>query len=151
MGNWSYRRLRKFYEDQVEQVLGLLNKQYKEGQLPLDTYLDICEQKGIEPDPAEMPPTMGDFPPEVQVAFLLHDLLPDRWDGMSGSYFGKDMAALGTLLDVHEVDDKRNTIFWIKQIEAKNSEAINKKIDRKRKASQNKAKGPGINSANLKR
>ena len=38
-----------------------------------------------------------------------------------------------------------------KQIEAKNSEAINKKIDRKRKASQNKAKGPGINSANLKR
>ena len=61
------------------------------------------------------------------------------------------MAALGTLLDVHEVDDKRNTIFWIKQIEAKNSGAINKKIDRKRKASQNKAKGPGINSANLKR
>ena len=61
------------------------------------------------------------------------------------------MAALGTLLDVHDVDDKRNTIFWIKQIEAKNSEAINKKIDRKRKASQNKAKGPGINSANLKR
>ena len=117
----------------------------------MDTYLDICEQKGIEPDPAEMPPTMRDFPPEVQVAFLLHDLLPDRWDGMSGSYFGKDMAALGTLLDVHEVDDKRNTIFWIKQIEAKNSEAINKKIDRKRKASQNKAKGPGINSANLKR
>ena len=94
---------------------------------------------------------MGDFPPEVQVAFLLHDLLPDRWDGMSGSYFGKDMAALGTLLDVHEVDDKKNTIFWIKQIEAKNSEVINKKIDRKRKASHNKARGPGINSANLKR
>ena len=94
---------------------------------------------------------MGDFPPEVQVAFLLHDLLPDRWDGMSGSYFGKDMAARGTLLDVHEVDDKRNTVLWIKQIEAKNSEVINKKIDRKRKASQNKAKGPGINSANLKR
>ena len=94
---------------------------------------------------------MGDFPPEVQVAFLLHDLLPDRWDGMSGSYFGKDMSALGTLLEVYEVDDRKNTIFWIKQIESKNSEVINKKIDRKRKASQNKAKGPGINSANLKR
>ena len=74
---------------------------------------------------------MGDFPPEVQVAFLLHDLLPDRWDGMSGSYFGKDMSPLGTLLNVYEVEDKRNTIFWIKQIEARNSETINKKLQRK--------------------
>ena len=151
MGYRGHWRLRKFYESQVEQILGLLDKQFKEGQLPLDTYLDICEQKGIEPDPNEMPPTMGDFPLEVQVAFLLHDLLPDRWDGMSGSYFGKDMSALGTLLDVYEVKDKRSTIFWIKQIEAKNSEVINKMMERKRKASQNKAKGPGINSANLKR
>ena len=151
MGNRSYRRFRKFYQSQVEEIIALLDRHYKDGQLSLDTYLDICEQKGIEPDPNEMPPTMGDFPLEVQVAFLLHDLLPDRWDGMSGSYFGKDMSALGTLLDVYEVKDRRSTIFWIKQIEAKNSEAINKKMERKRKASQNKAKGPGINSANLKR
>ena len=98
-----------------------------------------------------MPPTMGDFPPEVQVAFLLHDLLPDRWDGMSGSYFGKDMSSLGTLLKVHEVEDKKNTIFWIKQIEARNSENINKKLQRKRKAAESKAKAGkgGINSANI--
>ena len=151
MGYRNYRRPGKFYQDQVTQILGLLDKHYKEGQLPLDTYLELCDQKGIEPDPDEMPPTTEDYPYEVQVAFLLHDLLPDRWDGMSGSYFGKDMSALGTLLDVYEVEDKRNTIFWIKAIEAKNSEAINKKMDRKRKASENKAKGPGINSANLKR
>jgi len=69
LGNRGHWRLRKFYESQVEQILGLLDKQFKEGQLPLDTYLDICEQKGIEPDPNEMPPTMGDFPLEVQVAF----------------------------------------------------------------------------------
>ena len=94
---------------------------------------------------------MGDFPPEVQVAFLLHDLLPDRWDGMSGSYFGKDMSSLGTLLKVHEVEDKKNTIFWIKQIEARNSENINKKLQRKRKAAESKAKAGkgGINSANI--
>ena len=96
---------------------------------------------------------MGDFPPEVQVAFLLHDLLPDRWDGMSGSYFGKDMSSLGTLLKVHEVEDKKNTIFWIKQIEARNSENINKKLERKRKAAESKAKAGkgGINSANIRK
>ena len=117
----------------------------------MDTYLEICEQKGINPDPDEMPPTMGDFPPEVQVAFLLHDLLPDRWDGMSGSYFGKYMSPLGTLLNVHEVEDKKNTIFWIKQIEARNSETINKKLQRKRKAAESKAKAGkgGINSSNI--
>ena len=149
MGNRSRRRFRKFYEDQVKQVLGLIEKQFSKGQVPLDTYLDICEQKGIEPDPNEMPPTMGDFPLEVQVAFLLHDLLPDRWDGMSGSYFGKDMSALGTLLDIWEVEDKKSTIYFIKHIEARNSSNINKKLERKRKSSQPKAKG-GINSSNLK-
>ena len=98
-----------------------------------------------------MPPTTEDYPLEVQVAFLLHDLLPDRWDGMSGSYFGKDMSSLGTLLKVHEVEDKKNTIFWIKQIEARNSENINKKLQRKRKAAESKAKAGkgGINSANI--
>ena len=151
MGNRGNRGTRKFYEDQVTQILGLLDKHYKEGQLPLDTYLDICEQKGVAPDFDEMPPTMEDYPFEVQVAFLLHDLLPDRWDGMSGSYFGKDMAALNTLLDAWEVTDKKTTIFWIKNIESKNSEKINKKIERRRKASKSAAKGSGINSANLKR
>jgi hypothetical protein len=149
LGYRSYRRPGKFYQDQVTQILGLLDKHYKEGQLPLDTYLEICDQKGIEPDPDEMPPEVGDYPFEVQVAFLLHDLLPDRWDGMSGSYFGKDMSALGTLLDIWEVEDKKSTIYFIKHIEARNSSNINKKLERKRKSSQPKTKG-GINSSNLK-
>jgi hypothetical protein len=116
----------------------------------MDTYLEICDQKGIEPDPDEMPPTMEDYPFEVQVAFLLHNLLPDRWDGMSGFYMGKDMSSLGTLLDIWEVEDKKSTIYFIKHIEAKNSEQLNKKAQRKQKASSGKAKG-GINSANIQK
>jgi len=147
LGNRSHRRFRKFYEDQVKQILGLIEKQYKDGQLSYDSYIDICEQRGIEPDPDEMPPTIGDYPSEVQVAFLLHDLLPDRWDGMSGSYFGKDMAALGTLLDVWKVEDKQSCIYFIKHIEAHNTQKINKELERDRKARENRAKAgknPGI-------
>ena len=95
----------------------------------------------------EMPPTPGDYPLEVQVAFLLHDLLPDRWDGMSGSYFGKDMSALGTLLDVWKVENKQSCIFFIKHIEAHNTQKINKELERDRKARENRAKAgknPGI-------
>jgi len=100
-----------------------------------------------------MPPQPGDYPLEVQVAFLLHDLLPDRWDGMSGSYFGKDLSALGTLLEIWDVKDSKTTVFFLKHIEARNSANINKDLERKRKAaeSKSKAKSTGINSANIKR
>ena len=97
-----------------------------------------------------MPPTPGDYPLEVQVAFLLHNLLPDRWEGMSGFYMGKDMSALGTLLDIWEVEDKKTAVYFIKHIEQRNSEMINKKAQRKQKASSGKAKG-GINSANIQK
>ena len=140
MDNRSHRRFRKFYQDQVKEVLGLIKKQYTHGQLEYDTYLDICEQKGIDPDPNEMPPTLGDYPLEVQVAFLLHDLLPDRWEGMSGSYLGKDYSSLGLLLDIWEVEDKQTCIYFIKHIEANNSRKINEELENKRKANERKAK-----------
>ena len=153
MGYRSNRRSRKFYTSQVRQILGLLDRQYKDGQLELDVYLDLCEQRGDLPDPDEMPPTPEDYPMEVQVAFLLHDLLPDRWDGMSGSYMGKDYSALGTLLDTWKVTDKKTCIFFIKHIEARNLSNINAKLERKRKTNESKAKAGkgGINSANIPR
>ena len=98
-----------------------------------------------------MPPTRGDFPLEVQVAFLLHDLLPDRWDGMSGSYFGKDLAALGTLLDVWEVEDKQTVTYFLKNIEARYAMKLNKELERQRKARENKGKNTHISSANIKK
>ena len=99
-----------------------------------------------------MPPTVEDYPLEVQVAFLLHDLLPDRWDGMSGSYMGKDFSSIGTLLDIWQVKDKKTCLYFIKHIEARNTNKLNKSQERKRKAAEQKAKAKGkggVNSANL--
>ena len=61
-----------------------------------------------------MPPELDVFPYEVQVAFLIHSLMPDRWDGMSGSYMGKDWSCLGSLLDIYEVEDKREITYFLK-------------------------------------
>jgi|TARA_R110000764_G_scaffold27827_1_gene65592 hypothetical protein len=97
-----------------------------------------------------MPPERGDYPYEVQVAFFIHDLLPDRWDGMSGNYMGKDYAALQVLLDTYEVEERKQVCLFIKHIEARSMQNINDKINKKQKASTPKAKGGGINSANLK-
>ena len=83
---------------------------------------------------------MGEYPSEVQVAFLLHDLLPDRWDGMSGMFLGKDWSALGTLLDVFEVDDPRTTVYFLKAIDDRNSNAINEKVTQRNKAAKAKSR-----------
>ena len=96
-----------------------------------------------------MPPERGDYPYEVQVAFFIHDLLPDRWDGMSGSYMGKDYAALQVLLDTYVVEERKQVCLFIKNIEARNMNSINDKISKKQKASEQRAKGGGINSANI--
>lgn len=113
----------------------------------------ICEQLGEEPDPDKMPPELDAFPYEVQVAFLIHSLMPDRWDGMSGSYMGKDWSCLGSLLDIYEVEDKKETTYFLKAIENENSSVINDKMSQKRKAQQraSKTNTGGISSSNIKR
>ena len=61
-----------------------------------------------------MPPDRGQFPTEVQEAFMIHDLLPDRWEGMSGSYLGKDWAALSGLLKVYEIEEPKLCVLFLK-------------------------------------
>lgn len=83
---------------------------------------------------------MDDFPSEVQEAFLVHSCLPDRWDGMSGMFMGKDWSALGTLLDVFKIEDKKTVVWFLKAIDDRNSNSINAKVTERNKRAQNMAK-----------
>ena len=108
----------------------------------------MCDQTGVEPNKDDMPPTAADYPFEVQVAFLLHDLMPDRWDGMNGIHMGKDMSALGILLDTWDVEDRRTVVYFLKHIEARHTNKINAEAKQKQEASKRRAKAgtkPGIN------
>ena len=102
-------------------------------------YLIVCDRLGKEPDPNKMPMNFGSFPYEVQLAFLLYDHLPDRWEGMSGSYLGKDWSALGTLLDAYEVKERKVIIFFIKALDNINSRLINKSLEDERKKRDRKS------------
>ena len=53
---------------------------------------------------------------------------------------GKDWAALGTLLDVFEVDDPRTTVYFLKAIDDRNSNSINEKVTQRNKAAKAKAR-----------
>jgi len=95
--------------------------------------LQICEQLGEEPDPEKMPPSLGDFPLEVQEAFLVHSLLPDRWDGMSGAYMGKDLSALGEIFSIYGIEDRRTVLYFLSNVMREHSSFVNAEVQRKQK------------------
>jgi len=64
-----------------------------------------------------MPLTTSDFPAEVQVAFFILSFLSEQWDGMSGTYQGKNWSALDTFLDIYQVDNKQIVVFFMKMYE----------------------------------
>lgn len=152
MGYWNSWRTWKFYEEQVKQILALIKRKYKDS-IDIDKYLMICEQLGEEPDPEKMPPEMEDFPHEVQMAFFIYSLMPDRFEGMSGTYMGKDWAALLPLLEIYEIENKKEVVLFLKHIENEHSTQINTEQKRKQDAKmrQSKANTGGISSSNVKR
>ena len=80
-----------------------------------------------------MPPEIGNFPLEVQQAFLIHSVLPDNWDGMSGSYMGKNLSALGELLNIYEIEDKKIVFYYLSYIIRVSSASINEEVSRRQK------------------
>ena len=142
MGYRNSWKSRKFYRQQVVEILDLLERHYKSSDKKFREYLLVCERLGKEPDPNRVPMDMGNFPYEVQLAFLVHDLLPDRWEGMSGSYLGKDWSAIGALLDAHDIDkDRQIILFFVKALDNINSSIINKNVQKEHKRKERSSKG----------
>jgi len=103
------------------------------------------QKLGREPDPNKAPVEEWHFPFEVQLAFNIYKLLSDRWEGMSGSYLGKDWSTVALLLNVFEVTDKRDVIYFLKAIDSLAMQQVNDKLERDRKAEESKGKaGPRV-------
>lgn len=64
-----------------------------------ESFLQMCEQSGFDPDPEEIPPLMGEFPIEVQDAFNILNRLPDRFQTVNDYmlYIGKDYTTIPNL------------------------------------------------------
>lgn len=106
----------------------------------------MCEQLGVEPDSDKLPRSLNMFPDEIQIAFLIFNYLPDRWDGMSGSYFGKDWTNISFFLNLYDITskvDQKIITFFLSHIEGYYTEKVNKKVEQRRKAEERKAKAGG--------
>jgi len=105
----------------------------------------MCEQMGQMPDPDRMPLEMSVFPEEVQVAFFMFQLLSDRWDGMSGTYLGKDWTQCPQIFELYDIDDKREILYFMKLYESTLMEQRMKDQEQRRKAEERRAKQGGKN------
>lgn len=90
-----------------------------------------------------MPLDASDFPVEVQVAFFIFDMLSDNWDGMSGSYLGKDWADASYLFELYEVEDPKIVMYFAKTYERLVMAHRAEEAERKRKADERKSKAGG--------
>ena len=92
-----------------------------------------------------MPLELSDFPEEVQVAFFMFSLLPDHWEGMSGSYMGKYWDGIDYFFKLYEVENPRVILYFMKLYENQLVAYKAEKAEQKRKAEERKAKSGGKN------
>ena len=85
------------------------------------------EENGMEVDWSTLDEDDVVFPFEIQEAFQVWGYLTDQWDGMSGTYFGKQMAGIKDVMELLEVSNQKEVFKLVKIIDQKYSKHVNKK------------------------
>jgi hypothetical protein len=106
----------------------------------LEQYLSMCEQMGWEPDEDEMPKELGSLSYNSQIAVQLFNILPDRIEGMSGSWLGKDFSCLSVFMDIYEITDRREVLDLMFVIHAAYDEHYRQQQKTRESISKGKAK-----------
>lgn len=73
----------------------------------------MCEQLRSEPIPEEIPVDYSDLPEDCHNAIALYNILPDKFDGFAGIYFGKDFSGVGDIMDAINISDKYHTFLFL--------------------------------------
>lgn len=92
-----------------------------------------------------MPLSSLDFPSEAQVAFFICGLLPDVWEGMSGSYMGKNWSSSEYLIKLYCSEDEKVVVYLMKLYEAILVEYRAEESSKKQKAADRKSASGGKN------
>jgi hypothetical protein len=93
-------------------------------------YFEMCEAFGTEPVEAEIPVEMDDFPVEIQQVFSIYFLMSDIWDGMSGTYQGKNTSIVFELLNIYDIPHEDRLIYltFIRAMDNIRKRLINEKV-----------------------
>lgn len=72
---------------------------------------------GWEPKEEELPIDPSTLSLEAQQSLIVLNSLPDNWDGMSGVWLGKDYSGLSAIMDIYDIDNKREVFELMKVAE----------------------------------
>tara|TARA_B100000287_G_scaffold430246_1_gene485121 strand:- start:13357 stop:13659 length:303 start_codon:yes stop_codon:yes gene_type:complete len=85
-----------------------------------------------------MPLDASAFPEEVQVAFFMYNSVSDRWDGMSGTYMGKNWVETPQLFDLYKIENPKEILFFMQLYDGVLISRRAQEAERKRKAEERK-------------
>ena len=72
---------------------------------------------GVEPKEEDVPKDPSTFSLEAQQALIMLNVLPDKWEGMSGTWLGKEYAGLLDIMDLYQIEDKKQVFELLKVCE----------------------------------
>lgn len=118
-----------FKESEEQLLIKELQKFLKDQDSPikLETYLNMCEQLGKDPDPEEMPMSYDQLSYDCQLSFSIFTKLGSRVYGDVG-FTGKDYTNLPILIEVHKIIDKSLLLSLLTTIESYYVEKSQKQI-----------------------
>ena len=92
-----------------------------------ETYYLMCSELGTDPKDNEAPVDLEDMPLEVETAYHVYNLLPDKIDSFNGIYYGKALEHTPTILDFLSIDSRKDIFKIILIIDTLEREEINRK------------------------
>lgn len=72
---------------------------------------------GVEPKEEDIPKDPSAFSLEAQQALIMLNVLPDKWEGMSGTWLGKEYAGLLDIMELYQIEDKKQVFELLKVCE----------------------------------
>lgn len=109
------------------------NIEYK---ISRESYFQLCETIGDEPNPDKIPPELEDFPLEVQQAIVVFGKLGDRIAPDIG-YLGKDYSAIDAHIDALKIDNRELFLETLVRLDhiviEKSAEEMKRERDKQKK------------------
>ena len=105
-----------------------------------EQYLQMCAQMGWEPKEQEMPKDPTHLSYNIQGALVLFNALPDIWEGMSGTWMGKDYSGLMDIMNIYNLDNKKDIFSLLKIAEGEAGKFYAEKAKQKESLDEAKAR-----------
>ena len=95
---------------------------------------------GLPIDEDEIPLDINDVSYNSQQALFLFNILPDKIEGMNGVWLGKEYAGLSDIMNIYEIDDRKEVLDLLQICIREASKVYSKQREQANKQAETKAK-----------